>query len=453
MFSQLLTIARNTFVESVRQPIYFILIALCGLCQVFTTWSAGFTMGMTETSEVSGDNKFLLDVGLATVFVCGLLLAAFLATAVISREIENKTVLTVVSKPVSRVTVVLGKYLGVAGAIFVASLTMSLFLFIALRHEVMSTAADDLDGPVILFVSVAVGISLIAAIWCNFFYGWVFPQTATMLLCPLMFAAWIGVLLVNKKWHLQSPLNDFKPQIFTATICVIAAHLVLTSLATAASARLGQVMTLVVCCGVFVLGFLSNHFLGNRAIDNQFVARIREAEPQLVGMRSFDKNGDIYRIQLEYDPRIPLNPGMPIYFGPNPNGSALSVRPFEPYNGSVTALSELTDRTRPPAVVLTGGDPAERLLIAQRVGAEDRLVLSPPTSGDYLFLGPTKYNVPMLVLWSIVPNVQYFWLLDAVNQSQIIPDSHLGLVMLYGLMQVGVFLSLAVVLFQRREVG
>lgn len=144
---------------------------------------------------------------------------------------------------------------------------------------------------------------------------------------------------------------------------------------------------------------------------------------------------------------------MPIYFGPNPNGSALSVRPFEPYKGSVTDLADLTDRTRPPAVVLTGGDPTERLLIVQRVGAENRLVMMPPSSGDYLFLGPTSYNVPMLVLWSIVPNVQYFWLLDAVNQNQIIPDTHLGLVMLYGLMQVGVFLSLAVVLFQRREVG
>ena len=38
----------------------------------------------------------LLDIGLATIFVCGMLLAAFIATAVISREIERKTVLTVV---------------------------------------------------------------------------------------------------------------------------------------------------------------------------------------------------------------------------------------------------------------------------------------------------------------------------------------------------------------------
>ena len=38
----------------------------------------------------------------------------FVATAVLSREIENKTVLTVVSKPIGRTTVIFGKYIGVA---------------------------------------------------------------------------------------------------------------------------------------------------------------------------------------------------------------------------------------------------------------------------------------------------------------------------------------------------
>src|SRR5688572_13340848 len=108
--SQILTIAKNTFVESVRQPIYFVLIVLGGIMQVLNTWGAAYSMGCTDTAEVSGYNQVLLDIGLATIFVCGMLLAAFIATAVISREIERKTVLTVVSKPISRTAVVLGKY-------------------------------------------------------------------------------------------------------------------------------------------------------------------------------------------------------------------------------------------------------------------------------------------------------------------------------------------------------
>src|SRR5690242_17231027 len=117
MLQKTTTIARNTFVEAVRQPIFFVMIVICGVLQLFNTWSTGFSMGYSDSAEVSGDNKLLLDIGLATVLVCGMLLAAFVATAVVSREIENKTVLTVVSKPIGRPTVVLGKYLGVAASI------------------------------------------------------------------------------------------------------------------------------------------------------------------------------------------------------------------------------------------------------------------------------------------------------------------------------------------------
>lgn len=453
MFSQLLTIARNTFVESVRQPIYFVIIALSAIFLLLTTWSAGFSMGMTETGEVSGDNKLLLDIGIATIFVCGVLLAAFLATAVISKEIDNKTVLTVVSKPVSRVTLVLGKFIGVAGAILIAGITMSVFLLMCIRHEVLSTAADDVDKPVVLFSMLAIGLSLAVAIWCNFFYGWVFPQTATMLLFPLIIIAYVAVLLISKRWELQSPATDFKPQISIALTCVVLALLVLTSIATAASSRLGQVMTLVVCCGVFLLGMLSNYFLGQRSIDNEFVGVIANADAQAEHQRSFDENGDIYTLTLQFDPRRQLNPGMPLYFGPNPNGWGMVVPPFEPYTGSLADLNELGDRTRPPAIIITESQNQGRTLTIQRVGADQPLVARPPRSGDYLFLVPTRYNALYLAAWAVIPNIQFYWLVDAVSQDQPIPGGHVLLVFFYALCQVGVFLSLAVALFQRREVG
>ena len=70
MFSQTLTIARNTFLESVRQPIYFILTAICGMAVLFTVWTAAFSMDYSSSAEVSADDKVALDICLATVFVC-----------------------------------------------------------------------------------------------------------------------------------------------------------------------------------------------------------------------------------------------------------------------------------------------------------------------------------------------------------------------------------------------
>lgn len=451
MIIHILTIARNTFVESVRQPIYFILIALCGIAIFFTTWSAAYSMGFTDSGEVSGDNKVLLDVGLATVFVCGMLLAAFLATAVISKEIERKTVLTVVSKPVARVSVVLGKYLGVALAITIASVIMLLFLQMGLRHEVMSTAADKLDGPVWVFTFGAIALSIAAAVWCNFFYGWSFTQVCTLTLLPLMIAAFVGMLLLSKEWHLQPPFADFKPQVAVASICIVLALLVLSSVAVAASARLGQVMTLVVCSGVFVGGLMSNYFIGRHAIHNTFVGRVTLAQPESPSMAGLSKRADRYLLTLEIEPRINLKPGEACYYGPNPSGWQLVVQNFPPPKVDINSLTDMASRDRPASLVIVSQKSRE--IVIERIGADTPLLDRPPQNLDYLFTQPTKVNAAALGLWGMLPNVQFFWLVDAVTQNAPVPANHLGLVCLYALMQIGVFLSLAVALFQTREVG
>ncbi|MBX3356783.1 MAG: ABC transporter permease [Phycisphaeraceae bacterium] len=128
MFGQTLAIARNTLVESIRQPVFFILVLACGIMQAANNFFSAYSMGFSDSAEVSGDNKMLLDIGLSTVLVCATLLAAFLATSVVSREIEDKTALTVISKPVGRPVFVLGKYLGIAGAIVVGAIAAAMTL-------------------------------------------------------------------------------------------------------------------------------------------------------------------------------------------------------------------------------------------------------------------------------------------------------------------------------------
>ncbi|MBY0310619.1 MAG: ABC transporter permease [Phycisphaerales bacterium] len=451
MISQVFTISRNTFLESVRQPIYFILTALCGLFILLTTATAAFSMDYSSSAEVSADDKVALDINLATVFVSGMLLAAFLATAVISKEIDRKTVLTVVSKPVSRVTVVLGKYLGVSGAILITVSTMIIWVLMAVRHKVLATTADEFDQPVLVFTTLAVLLSVGLGIWCNYFYSWSFPQVTTLILCPLMLAAYLGVLLLGPDWKPQELLHDFKPEITKASICLLSAMLVLTGVATAASARLGQVMTLVICAGVFVFGLMSNHLIGRFAIDNTFIARIQSATPQRDGMAALINPEDTYDLKLETEPRVRMAPGTPVYFGPNPSGYRLVTPDFEPFKGDVANMSDLSDRTKPAALAVLNQKARDLTIV--RTGTPGALVSRPPREGDFVFTRPTRFNYAAWGVWGIIPNVQAFWLLDAVSQNQKIPMSHVAMVVVYGLMQVGVFLSLAVILFQKREVG
>jgi ABC-type transport system involved in multi-copper enzyme maturation permease subunit len=258
MWRQLLTIARNTWTESIRQPIFIVLL-LVGIGALMLTPSlSAFSM------ETGGDEKMLIDLGLSTVFLAGLLLAAFTATGVLSDELENKTVLTVVSKPVARPVFVIGKFLGVAGAIALAYFILSITFLMTVRHGVFQTVRDPWDGPVLLFGGLAAVCALVVATWANYFYGKVFTATLAIGLAIGSGIAFALVLVVGKGWVLQSPLTEFTAeklpmsQIGLGLIMVFEAVMILTAIAIACSTRLKQVMTLVVCLGVFALGLISN---------------------------------------------------------------------------------------------------------------------------------------------------------------------------------------------------
>ncbi|CAN5749508.1 hypothetical protein BH11PLA1_BH11PLA1_07700 [soil metagenome] len=453
MLSQALTIARTTFIEAVRQPIYFILIMLAGVAMLLTTWSTGYSMDYTDVAEVSADNKLLLDICAATVFVVGTLLGAFIATSAISREIENKTVLTVISKPVARPVLILGKYAGVAAALMVAGAIMSIMLMLCIRHGVLSNASQDVDEPVIFFSLGALVIALGVALWGNILYGWHFTQTAVLLLFPLIAVAYGLVLLINAKWQVQGLGHDFKPQISLMIACVLLALLVMAAIAVAASTRLGQVMTIVICMGVLILGLMSNFFFGSRAFINDNLVRIASANPAAPRFAGFENAGDEYSLTLRAAARRAVKIGEPVWYGPYPNGAALS----HPDYGFPDAVNTRSDALLQPgasaALVITAYDPTALTMTLRNIGASPVAVSRPPTADDYLFDAPTRTNYGALAVWGMVPNFQFFWLLDAVTQNQLIPAWHLLLVALYALDQIVIFLAVAILLFQRRDVG
>jgi ABC-2 type transport system permease protein len=448
---QIITIARNTFIESIRQPIFFVMVLVAGVLQLFTTWSTGFAMGYTESGEVSGDNKLLFQVGLASVFVCGTLLAAFVATAVISREIENKTVLTVVSKPVARPSVVVGKYLGVALSMLLALLPMVIFLLMSLRHGVMSTAGDELDQPVLTFTFGALLLSMFVAGVCNFFYGWYFSQTCMVILAPLLTLAYVLVLLLNKGWAWQPIGKEFMPQITLACAGVVLAVLVLTAVATAVSTRLGQVMTIVVCAGVFVFGLLTNSLLGRSVFHNQPIAVIASATPGDVLNPGWDRPGDSYTITFQTPQSRPIRPGDRFYYSPSPNGFPMSVARSGPFRGNPQVDTDILGYDVEPSLVVVTSD--LKVVRVRKTGQDPLRWSAPPMPNDFVFLEPTSINIPALAAWSVVPNMQFFWLVDAVSQNQPVPWTHFLLMISYAGGQIGMFLCLGVVLFQKRDVG
>lgn len=443
-------IARNTFLESIRQPIFFVLIAASAVFQVFNLLLSAYSMGYTEDTEVHGDDKLLLDMGLATVFVCATLLAAFIATSVLAREIDNKTALTVISKPVGRPLFILGKYLGVVGAILLATLCMTLFFLFVIRHEVMSTVRDPVDQPVVVFAGLAVLLSLGVGIWGNFFYGWVFSSTAVTLLAPLLTLAYVVTLAFDKEWALQPLATDFKPQVTLACLAVLLSMTVLAAIAIAASTRLGQVMTIVVCAGAFILGLMSNYLVGRFAFDNEPVGRIVEVEPEFDDT-TLAEPGDEAVVIIETPARAEFPPGSSFYYGPDPAGVRLAVPPHEPFPGDVDDPFALSDPAAPEALVVTRYEPLPRRFEIVNTGGLP--VRRLPSEGDLVFTRPTDVNPAAVAAWAVVPNLQFFWLVDAITQGHDVPPRYVVLLLLYTGFQATGLLALATLLFQTRDVG
>ncbi|MCE9591788.1 MAG: ABC transporter permease [Planctomycetes bacterium] len=259
MFQQLITVGRNTFIESIRQPIFVVLIIVGIIALTLNPMLAAYTL------EGDNDNKLMIDMGISTLFMIGLFLAAFTATGVLNREIENKTVLTVVSKPVSRPVFVLGKFAGVAAALGLAFWCLSLVLLFTVRHHVIQTTSSDFDEPVITFALLGLALTLGVATVGNYLYNWVF--TSSFSLCFFLFetAAWVLIMHISREWQFQSPLTDINSQLLYGLVLLFQALLIITAVAIAASTRLGQVMTLVTCFLVFALGLINDYFLGGLA--------------------------------------------------------------------------------------------------------------------------------------------------------------------------------------------
>ena len=256
---QLWAIARNTAVECIRQPIALAVLVAGTLLVVLSVPFSGFTL--------MDDQRMFVDLALSTIFVCGTLLAAFLATNALSREIDNRTALTVVSKPVSRPAFVWGKFLGVALALTGCTAFLSFAFMLVEMHGTMPTVATPYHFPVLTLGILALVATAGSAIWANYFYGWSFPASVLGFGVPLLGVAYLVCLLFQKDWTPVSPAEQFEGQLWIAIAMMWLGLCVLASIAVAASTRFGQVVTLGITFGCFVGGLMSDWLFARRLRD------------------------------------------------------------------------------------------------------------------------------------------------------------------------------------------
>ena len=263
--NKLFTIAKNTFIETLRQPIYAIII-FAALCLFIISPSiAMYTM--------DDDNKLLREIGLSTLFLTSLFIAIFSASGAVAEELQNKTVLTVLSKPVQRPIFIIAKFLGVTAAVVLAHYICTVALLMAIRHGVLETVNDTHDWTVLGAAIVSLVAVILLSAFFNYIYDWKFTSTATILTGIFATLTIIFLAFIDRNWQFNPQENKLNAVDIYGSVLLLLAAIIIVALAIALSARFNIVVTLSVCIGIFLLGLVSDYAFG-RFADAHLWARI-----------------------------------------------------------------------------------------------------------------------------------------------------------------------------------
>ena len=262
---RLLAISKNTFIETLRQPIYAVIIIFSLLLMLLAPAVSMYTL--------DEDIMLLRELGLSTLFLAGLFIAIFSSTGAITEEIESGTITTVLSKPISRPTFVIGKFLGISMAVTLAHALVTMAFLMVTRHGVLEMATDEVDWTVIVAAGTAILATLLITSFMNYIYDWNFPSTGIVLGAIFFGFGILFLVFVDKEWKFNPADNHFESFDIIASGLLLLALFTLVALAILFSTRFNEVLTLTFCVGIFLLGLISDWVFG-RFADQHIWAKI-----------------------------------------------------------------------------------------------------------------------------------------------------------------------------------
>lgn len=152
---RVLAIAGNTFRETVRDKILYNLI-LFALVMILSSILLGqLTLGNEE--------KVILDLGISSISVFGMLIAIFIGIGLVYKELEKRTAYAILAKPVHRHELILGKYAGLLFTLLVNLAVMTVGLELALLYTGRASAGAHLrvlPAVFLVFLSLALTTAL-----------------------------------------------------------------------------------------------------------------------------------------------------------------------------------------------------------------------------------------------------------------------------------------------------
>ncbi|MCX6575979.1 MAG: ABC transporter permease [Candidatus Aminicenantes bacterium] len=152
-------IALNTFKEAVRDRILYLLLFFAALSILVSRILALLTVG--------DGAKIIKDVGLASISFFGALMAILIGTGLVYKEIEKRTIFTLISKPMRRHEFLLGKFFGLVLTLLVMLALMSVIFLALVFFHTFSVEWKMLLAILYIFIELIL-ITAVAILFSSF---------------------------------------------------------------------------------------------------------------------------------------------------------------------------------------------------------------------------------------------------------------------------------------------
>lgn len=166
-------VALNTYRETVRDKVLYNLV-LFALLMI----SSSYVLGKISVYQ---EAKITKDLGLASISIFGMVIAIFIGISLVSKEIDKRTLYSVLPKPISRVQFLLGKYFGLLTTLLVnvAIMTAGLTLLLFIMDQPFELALLKAIYLIYMKLAVLVGVAILfstftSSILASLFTGFIY---------------------------------------------------------------------------------------------------------------------------------------------------------------------------------------------------------------------------------------------------------------------------------------
>jgi len=159
---KLRTIILNTFKEAVRKKLLFIVFSFSLLLLAASTVLVPLSLGE--------ESKIIMDIGLGSISIFGILLAILIGSQLVFNELERKTIYFIISKPVRRETFIIGKFFGL-----LLTLTVVIFILIVWFYVILFLLTGLHPASLLISVFLSYLEIVIITAFCIFFSTFTSP--------------------------------------------------------------------------------------------------------------------------------------------------------------------------------------------------------------------------------------------------------------------------------------